>query len=153
MIRFNIENQELKLDLLLSKIENTKDDELKAHLSKYFCVKISGFLENVIKNLIAIYVEKGSPKPVSNFVLQDIKGVTNLSGEKLSKFLAKFSTDWEDKFKDKITDKQIASLNSIISNRNSIAHGQQDNISYNAVSEYYLDLKEVVITLVEIIKK
>lgn len=152
-MRYRLENQEKKLDQLLLKIESVNDDELKAHLSKYFCVSISGYLENVIKVLIAIYVEKGCPKPISNYIQQDIRGVTNLSVDKLLKFLSKFNSEWESKFKEQISEKQLESLNSIISNRNSIAHGQQDNISYKAISEYYIDLKEIVKLLIEVIKK
>ena len=85
-MRYKLENQEKKLDELLASIDSVQDDELKAHLSKYFCVRISGYLENVIKILVAIYIEKGCPQPVSNFVLQDIKGLTNLSEEKLLSF-------------------------------------------------------------------
>lgn len=152
-MRYKLENQEKKLDELLASIDSVQDDELKAHLSKYFCVRISGYLENVIKILVAIYIEKGCPQPVSNFVLQDIKGLTNLSEEKLLKFLSKFSGDWGEKFQEKISEKQLESLNSIISNRNSIAHGQQDNISYKMIGQYYIDLKEIVRALKDIIKK
>ena len=69
------------------------------------------------------------------------------------KFLSKFSGDWGEKFQEKISEKQLESLNSIISNRNSIAHGQQDNISYKMIGQYYIDLKEIVRALKDIIKK
>lgn len=80
-----IENQERKLDKLLSDISTIQDDELKAHLSKYFCVRISGYLENVFKILVANYSEGSSQKPVTNYLQNDLKNITNLSEEKIQK--------------------------------------------------------------------
>lgn len=152
-MRLQIENQERKLDDLLKNIETVTDDELKAHLSKYFCVRISGYLENVLKILVANYSEGSSPRAVSNYLQNHLKSVTNLSEDKMQKVLNKFSEDWSTNFSERVTEQQIQSLNSIISNRNSIAHGQQDNISYKVIGQYYLDLKEIVKHLRDIIKK
>ncbi len=152
-MRLQLESQERKLDELFRNIQNVPDDELKAHLSKYFCVRISGYLENVIKVLVANYSEGSSPKPVSNYLQQDLKSVTNLSEEKMQRLLNKFSDEWSYSFTEKVSEQQMESLNSIISNRNSIAHGQQDNISYKAIGQYYNDLKEIVKILKETNKK
>lgn len=152
-MRLQIENQERKLDELLKNIDTVTDDELKAHLSKYFCVRISGYLENVLKILVANYSEGSSPRPVSNFLQNDLKSVTNLSEEKMQRLLNKFSEDWCTNFTSKVSEQQLQSLNSIISNRNSIAHGQQDNISYKVIGQYYTDLKEIVKVLRDTIKK
>jgi hypothetical protein len=152
-MRLQIENQERKLDKLLLDISAIQDDEIKAHLSKYFCVRISGYLENVLKILVANYSEGSSQKPVTNYLQNDLKNVTNLSEEKMQKILQKFSEDWYINFNSKVTEQQLQSLNSIISNRNSIAHGQQDNISYKVIGQYYTDLKEIVKALKDTIKK
>lgn len=152
-MRLRIEAQEKKLDTLLLQINQIQDDEIKAHMSKYFCIRVSGFLENVIKILIANYLEGTSPKAISTYVQNTMKSVTNLSEDKLKKLLKKFDDDWEYNFCQKITEQQIESLNSIISNRNSIAHGQQDNISYKLIGQYYNDVKQVVLILKEIVKK
>lgn len=152
-MQLQIDNQERKLDELLKNIDAVHDDELKAHLSKYFCVRISGYLEIVLKCLVCKYSEGNSPKPVSNYLQNDLKNITNLSPDKIQKTLCKFSIEWYDNFESKVTEQQLQSLNSIISNRNSIAHGQQDNISYKVIVQYYNDLKEIVKILKDTIKK
>ncbi|MGE4288635.1 MAG: HEPN domain-containing protein [Salinivirgaceae bacterium] len=152
-MRLRLDSQERKLDALLIQINGTQDDEIKAHLSKYFCVRVSGYLENVIKSLVANYSEGTSPQAVSTYVQNTMKNVTNLSEEKLTKLLKKFNEDWESTFLDKVSDQQLESLNSLISNRNSIAHGQQDNISHRYIGQYYSDVKGIVMILKEIIKK
>lgn len=152
-MRLRLDNQTRKLDTLLESIGSVTDDELKAHLSKYFCVKISGYLENVIKVLVANFSEGSSPRAVSNYLQQDLKRVTNLSENRLGELLKKFSPYWEEQFFQRVTEQQMESLNSVISNRNNIAHGQQDNISYRIIGQYYNDIKEIADLLKDIIKK
>jgi len=149
-----IEAQEKKLDSLLDQIKKMKDDdELKAHLSRYFCVRISGYLENVVKLLVNNFCEGSSPEPIKNYVDRDLRNLTNLSEEKLLKFLKKFSEEWEYSVSSMLTEIHRSSLNSIISNRNNIAHGQPDSISPKIIETYYNDLKEVVNVLKSVIKK
>jgi len=152
-MRLRIETEEKKLDNLLEQIGRLDDDELQAHLSKYFCIKISGYLENTIKSLVATYSTGTCPYPIKTYIDGSVKGITNLSEDKLCKFLKRFNPDWETKFLSTVSEREIQSLNSVISNRNSISHGQQDNISYTYVSQYYSDLKGVVNKLKDIVKK
>jgi hypothetical protein len=148
-----IDSQEKKLDLLFSNIQAVKDDEIKAHLSRYFCIRISGYLENVVKLLINSYCDKSTPQTISSYLNKDLKNLTNLSEEKLLAFLKKFSDDWEYRVSSKLTETHRSSLNSIISNRNNIAHGQADSISPKVIEQYYNDLKEIVVILKATIKK
>lgn len=152
-MRLRLESQERKLDNLFLQINQVQDDEIKAHMSKYFCVLISGYLENVLKFLVANYSEGSSPQAISAYVQNTMRSATNLSGEKLSKLLKRFDDDWEGDFLNIVSEQQLESLNSIISNRNSIAHGQQDNISYSLIGQYFSDVKQIVLILKNIIKK
>lgn len=152
-MKLKLESQERKLDDLYQQISKVQDDEIKAHMSKYFCIKMSGYLENTIKILVANYSEKSSPQAISTYVQNSLKTTTNLSEDKLISLLKKFNDDWAVSFAEKINEQQIESLNSIISNRNSIAHGQQDNISYQIISQYFSDIKQIIGILKEIIKK
>lgn len=152
-MKLKLESQERKLDDLYQQISKVQDDEIKAHMSKYFCVKMSGYLENTIKILVANYSEKSSPQAISTYVQNSLKTTTNLSEDKLINLLKKFNDDWAVSFAEKISEQQVESLNSIISNRNSIAHGQQDNISYQIISQYFSDIKQIIGILKEIIKK
>jgi hypothetical protein len=152
-MKLKLETQEKKLDDLIAIIKAQKDDELKAHLSRYFCIKISGYLENVLKTLIYTYCDGTTPRPIVNFLETDTKNLTNLSEEKLFKFLKKFGASWDTQVDNKFTDSHRSSLNSIISNRNNIAHGQSDSISPKIIEGYYVDLKEIVSILKSVIKK
>lgn len=154
-MRLRLEVQEKTLDKLFETVSRLEDDEIKAHLAKYLCIQTSGYLENVIKELVAEYHNGTCKKSTSNFVTEKIRNLTNIDEIKLAAFLKSFNSEWETKFKTKVSDQYLSSLSSIISQRNQIAHGNANgsSISFNTMAAYYTDLKEIVKILRTIIDK
>lgn len=150
-IKRKAEESKIKdLYLLTSKIE---DDETQAHMSKFLCVQSSGYLENVVKSLIESYLDKSCPQSVSRFVQKKVSNLTNLEFEKLCSFLDSFDSNWKLNFANQISDEQKAALNSIISQRNAIAHGNPSSITFNSINNYFKDLEDIIIILESVIKK
>lgn len=152
-MRLRLETQQRRLDELIGLMDSLEDEAAKSHFAKYLCIRVSGYLENVIKTLVSTYIDKSCPAPVQTFVKNKIKNTTNLSTDKIVLFLESFNKTWASEFETKLSDKMSESLNSVVSNRNQIAHGGQDNISPNTIKGYYDDIKDVVEILQEIIKK
>jgi len=148
-----LEYQEKQLSDLFKSVEGIKDDEIKSHMTKYLCIQTSGYLENVVKSLIDEYLENSCPQPAKNYVTSKIERLTNLDERKLGDFLQSFSNEWLQVFNEKVNDQQKSSLNSIIGNRNQIAHGKSIGLTYKTIQQYYTDLQQIIIVLKSIIKK
>lgn len=148
-----IKNQICSLDSLFISIEKIEDEEIKGHFAKYLCVKTSGLFENYLKSQIGDYVDACSSKPTANFVNGRLKNFTNIDNKKLTEFLKSFHEEWFEEYNNKMSDKLKSTLNSIISNRNNIAHGNSDSITFGNIKTYYNDLKEIIEILDLIIKK
>lgn len=146
------DNYERGLNSLLEQIRAIDDDYIKAEMSKYFCVRISGYMEATIKELISDYTDKSCPKQVSSYVQSTMKNISSLNAEKTYRLLEKFSTDWSEKFKEEVSEQCKSSLDAVISNRHNIAHGQQNSLSFRQVEQYYNDIKSVITILKDIIK-
>lgn len=144
-----------RLDALFEVAKTISDDELQSHFSKYLCIQVSGFLESVVKLLIEDYHDKTCKKETKNFVICKVSNITNLNSEKLEIFLQSFDITWKDQFQAKLTQQHTSSLDSIISQRNLIAHGRANtsNITLKSIQEYYSDLKVIVTELESIISK
>lgn len=154
-MNLRLQSQERKLDSLfldVSKIDES--DVIKSHLSKYLCIQVSGFLENVVKELISEFHETSCRKETKSYVSNKLKSLTNLENDKLCKFLQLFDNKWRDIYDASVQDAWIQSLNSVVSQRNLIAHGNSSgsNITYYAIFKYYNDLKEIIKILEKIIK-
>ena len=150
-----IDLEEKKLDNLFKSVSTLPEDEIKSHLAKYLCVQASGFLETVIKELVAEYHQSTCKKETANYINNKISSFTNINDKKLQLFLQSFNIEWLESYLGVVSEEQIESLNSIISNRHLIAHGQGTNcnLSYRNIVKYYTDLKDVVVVLKLIIKK
>lgn len=153
MMRLKLEQQETKLNQLFSKVESVADEETKAILSKFLCVRTSGYIEAALKALVNEFVSGSSPKCVQRFVNDKMRTVTNLKYERILNILSSYDDDWSRRFSELITEEQRAALNSIVSNRNNISHGENDSVSYELMKGYFEHAKHVVRTLKEIVKK
>tara|TARA_R100001530_G_scaffold126555_1_gene95417 strand:+ start:1099 stop:1563 length:465 start_codon:yes stop_codon:yes gene_type:complete len=154
MAFYKLKIYERQLDSLFNEVSQIQEGEInKAHLSRYLCVRTSGYLENVIRILIAHFCDGTSPQPINNYIVNRTKYITNLDYKRLKGLLYEFDSNWGSQFEEKITERQKSSINSVISNRNNIAHGNQDSITYRDMVNYYQDVKEVCDILINIIKK
>lgn len=150
-----LELQEQKLDKLFGEVAKMDESEMKAHLAKYLCVQASGYLENVIKELVAEYHDSTCKKETESFINEKLKTFTNVDGKKIETLLTSFNTEWFRIFSSSVSEQQSQSLNNIISQRHLIAHGKESasNISFGYMVNYYNDLKDIVKVLRSIIKK
>lgn len=154
MADYRLNLLEKNLDKLFNEVSGLDEGDIhKAHLSRYLCVRTSGYLESVIRNLIVNYCDGTSPREIENYLSLKIKYITNLEYKKVVSLLAEFSSEWKDQFESIVTDEQKSSLNSVVSNRNSIAHGNTDSITFRNMKEYYIHVKEVADILKNIIRK
>lgn len=152
-MRWKIEAQQNKLDRLFELVRSQADEETQSHLTKLLCIRVSGFLEITFKNLLLEYLDGTSPREIQNFVNHSFKNFTNLKNEKFISTLSFFSQEWVEKYRSEINEELASSLNSLISNRNNIAHGENDNITFRSIEKYYSDTKEVIEILKKVVKK
>ena len=142
-----------KLDSLFTLADTISDDEVKGHFAKYLCIRTSGLVEVFFKTQIEDYAVGTSPKPIVSFVNHKFKTFTNINTKKINDLFEMFSLEWQQRFNDEMSEEQKSALNSVISNRNNIAHGNADSISLTNAKEYYLKVKEVLVILDGIISK
>lgn len=152
-MNWKISGQEEKLDELFAFFQSVEDEEIRAYLAKFLCIRASGFVEASFRNLVDAYMDGTSPKHIQRFVSIKLRNASNLKYEKLLAVLKILNHEWAWQFEKKINDRQKAALNSVVSNRNNIAHGENDAISYELMKAYYGSIKEVVYCLKSIIKK
>lgn len=152
-MKWKLEQQEKKLDSLFLMCQKIEDVEQQAVMAKFLCVRASGFVESSFRHLISEYTDGTSPRQIQSYVNKKTKYVTNLNFEKILELLATFDNDWKESFVLAVSDEQKSALNTIVSNRNNIAHGENDSISYVLMTNYYERIKEVVDLLKSIIRK
>ncbi len=142
------------LDSLKTKTEKEDDEEVKSYLIKLLCVRTAGLLEVFLKTRISEYSKDKVPKEISRFLTSKFRDITNLKSSKFEDVLNSFSVDWGEKFREYLDghEQEKSSLDSVIAQRHSIAHGQPSNISSASMVQYYADVKSIVAYLDTIIR-
>ncbi|MCT4593534.1 MAG: HEPN domain-containing protein [Anaeromicrobium sp.] len=136
---------------LIDKIDKDNEIELKAEYSKYLCVLVSGYFENTIKVIFEGYTkDKGHPN-LNRYITKQIRNKTNFNSQKLKNFLKEFNDEWENEYEDVVDDDEKDAIGSIYVNRNNIAHGKDNNISFAAVKSYYEHVKKLVCKINQIV--
>lgn len=138
------------LNSLFKKTDDFENEkEIQSHWVKYLCVLSSGHIENSIRYIYIHYAEKKSHKNVANHITNNLRHFQNANTEKILTLTSTFSKDWRDELEKFITDDMKDSIDSIVRNRNKIAHGESVGLTYSGLKKYW----ENTIKVLEFIEK
>jgi hypothetical protein len=98
---------------------------------------VSGFLESSVRAIYSQYaITKAEPK-VANFVESELKSFQNPKMERILELTRSFSPQWEEHLRNSTEGELKDAVNSIVANRNRIAHGEDVGITYARIQYYY----------------
>ncbi|MCP4581671.1 MAG: hypothetical protein GY839_08610 [candidate division Zixibacteria bacterium] len=145
MINLLLTKYKSRLDYLYSKASNFSDDsELVAEWSKYLCVLTSGYLENCIRAIYSEYIKKRSHPNVSNFAQYNLNAFQNPKMEKICQLAGFFNSSWAEDLRKGTEGELKDGVDSIVANRNIIAHGRDVGLTYSNLLRYYENAQSVL---------
>lgn len=133
--------------LLQHPIMATGDIEILGHLGRYLCVLTAGFLENSIQEVYTEFVRGDSSPAVARFAESKLERINNPNAGEFIGTARSFKSEWADDLKvflDEDGKRRWNAIDSIMYNRNRIAHGSDVEISVDHVREYLPHCIEVV---------
>lgn len=134
----NVVSHKQKLDAIFKKVEELEaDPELIAHWSRYLCVLVSGFIEASVRTLITNYASARSSPEIAHFVGRRLKMFTNAKMNKIYDLVSEFGESHKEKLETSIDQEISDAVDSIVSNRHQIAHGQDVGIGFATIKRYY----------------
>ena len=133
-----------KIDNLFELASHLQDDEVKAAISRHLCVLTSGFLELSFKEVLQDYVAAKAAPNIHAYVVSTLHNLTNLKAGRIVERLCKFSADWGRRFEQETSDEQRDAVDTVVANRNLIAHGHDVGISLGRARTYYDRTQEIV---------
>ena len=143
--------QKNEIDTLFGQIISfTGDLYVKSLLTYYLCVRVSGFVENCVRTILADYATPRTQDHVRTFVEGKLERFPNPTFDQICKAIADFNDQWNQDFKARIPTPVRESLRSINVNRNQIAHGGTSTITIGQLQSYYHDTILVIDVLEQI---
>lgn len=151
-----MKNQEVarqvqRLRSLISKVyEASKDDfALQGHWARYLCVMVAGLVENGLKEIFSDYIQSKSAKPVADYAIAYLTKLQNPKAEKVMELVGSFKKEWRTELETFLADKgRKDAIDSIMNNRNQIAHGKDVGVTVVSVSNYL----EKIVSVLEFIE-
>lgn len=130
---------------LFTKAERFTDDvELQAHWARYLCVLVAGYIEVSVRCVLSNYAKSRSTSTILNFVDDQLERFQNPNTTKILQLMGRFDPNWQTALEGKIEGRLKDAVNSVLNNRNQIAHGQQVGITLGRLKAYYTDVQIVV---------
>jgi hypothetical protein len=105
---------------------------------------VSGFVENAVTVLATAYCRERSQAPVGNYAGNQLSRLQNLNSERLGQVVGAFERSWREELIGFLEGPRKDALDSGLSLRNQIAHGESVGLTYVRVQEYYSRVKEIV---------
>jgi len=139
-----IDSQKQRIDEMLRIAQKCRDTEIQSHWARYLCVLISGFIENSVEICLSEYSRRYANDVVANFVSCKLRGFQNPKIGPIIELFGSFNPTWKSDLESATDGKLGDSINSIVGNRHSIAHGQSVSLSLGSLAAYYKDALKVV---------
>jgi hypothetical protein len=153
MINEYFESKYNYIELLFNYFDEQNTDEyLSSHIAKYLTVTISGIFEEMVKKGIEEYlINTNICKEIKNYVNTNV-GINfrNPNTPNLKGLLRNFSSEWAEKIK-LVENESTEALDSIVNNKNLIAHGVNCTITYEEIKNYFFRSKSVFNELARIL--
>jgi hypothetical protein len=121
--------------------------ELRADFARYLCVLVNGYLEQSIRNACAEYAKRRAQPSVANFVVKATSRLSSLKASSLKEQLLAFDASWQDELDALIVDEVKDAIDSVVSLRHGIAHGQGFDITFERISRYYVEVSKAVVSI------
>jgi len=134
-----------RLDATFIRIDKlTSDLEIQSDFARFLCILVSGYLEKAITELILEYAREQASPSIQRFVEYRMKNLTNVNAQRLQTLMGSFDPDWEENLEKFIVDEKKAAIDSVISLRNAIAHGEHVGVTYTRISQYYIEIQKII---------
>ena len=139
---------------LLLRYASDSPEEVQAWLARYACVLASGYLETSLRAEILAHVHsRVADYHVVQFVEAGLRRLGNPSSKFIIELVGRFGTDVRVALEDSLDYKQRASIDSIRTHRNQIAHGGTSGLSLGLIREYFRDSETVVKRVREVLSR
>lgn len=128
-----------RLDATFGRVQGVQyDPELQSDFAKYLCVLVSGYIERAMIELVLEHARgKGAPT-LLRFVEQRTRTFTNANASRIQELLGSFDPAWRQELAENVlVDEWRDAVDSVVSLRNTIAHGGSVGLTYKRIVEYY----------------
>lgn len=131
-----VSRQQKRLSAVFDLIDGADvDSETRAHFARYLSVRLAGFAEQSLKDLVSAHARKQSADTVHRFVEERMRKLWGINQTKLKETLDALNPEWWGDLQAKLPD-EIEALHSVGKLRDNISHGGDTGIGIPQIQQY-----------------
>jgi len=140
-----VRRQKQRLEKVFTLIDGVQsiDSEAQAHYARYLCVRLAGFAEQSVKDLVSEHARAQASPTVHRYVEAKIRGLWGINERKLKETLDSFDERWWPSI-EAAFEREIAALQSVGKLRDNISHGGDSGITLPTIKQYKQDVLRLV---------
>lgn len=144
--RREVSRQRDRLNDAFARISSIEEDatEARADFAKYLCVRVSGYLETSITQLLTSYAAQRSGPDIARYIAEDLARFQNAKKGKILDLFGQFNETWRADLETYLVDEKSDAIGTIVGNRHKIAHGEDSSLTYTRVKENWEVVQRVV---------
>lgn len=124
-----------RLDQAIEIARSINDPEVQAHFSRYLCVMASGYLEAACRDIVTRHCSKRASPDLQRYIGKQLDRFQNPKIDRIFDLAGAFG-DEKRKALETLDESWHDAVNSIVSNKNNIAHGRDSQISFGGLLAY-----------------
>ena len=149
--RAEVSRLKMRLDATFERAKNVgQDTELQSDFARYLCILVSGYIETAIVEIILEHARERNAPTLQRFVERRTKRFANAKTSRIQELLGDFDADWRKELEGFLGDEQKDAIDSIVNQRNIIAHGGSVEITYRRIEKYYQRAQDVIDQVAEL---
>jgi HEPN superfamily RiboL-PSP-like protein len=141
---YTVASHRQRIEATFDRAAAVTDLQTQADLARYLCVLTSGFLEQAIRHLYGQHANRSASPRVFRYVERRLEFFQNPNSQKLIALAGDFDQAWRTDLEDFLIDERRDHVDSVVANKNQIAHGENVGITYMRANDYFESVVEVV---------
>lgn len=125
---------------LIELADESEAPEVKTDMACFACVLTSAMIEVACRQYVGKFVEKRASPQVIGFVERKLYFFQNPSMDNIDELLRAFDSKIADDFRDAIGDEGVDAINSVVNNKNQLAHGKGVGLGLATMKRYFNDV-------------
>jgi hypothetical protein len=149
----DVERHAQQVDAVLARatrLSAAESPEVQADLARYACVLVAGYVEQSVKSIFGEFVRVRASPEVYRYAERRLARVRNPNATDLISLAGDFNPEWRTSLDVVLQDERKAALDSVVANRNGIAHGRSVGIGLVQIGTYHGHAKWVMRELAQL---
>lgn len=130
-------NLRRRIERVFALADGSDSDEIRSELACHICVLTSGYIEERVREIVVGYCARHASPAIVEHIRRNLHRFRNAKMEKILELVAQFDSQLRDSIELKAGDEMKDAIDSIVSNKNTLAHGQNSGLGLETMRDYY----------------